>query len=257
MVLSRERLRAEGSPLAERAVIRIIPTEAARPTKDLICTDGMVAAVAVPVLDAEGQLQAILYGGDLLNHRYEMVDAIRQELFRGEVYNGKPIGAVSIFLGDVRIAANVTTADGARAVGTQLSAPVGEKVLDGGRTWSAPALVVNDWYFTAYEPIKDPDGWIIGALCVGLLQAPFVHQCSVISTVFLALMIGTTLASLVLLVLATELAIRPIYHVVTMAHNGDRRATSRPGWASGRPAKWECSAVPSTAWPSPSRNAKR
>ena len=56
-------------------------------------------------------------------------------------------------------------------------------------------LVVNDWYFTAYEPIKDPAGRIIGVLCVGLLQAPFAHQYNVISTVFLALMIGTTLAA--------------------------------------------------------------
>ena len=57
-------IRAEGAALAKRAAIRIIPTEAARPAKDLLRTDGMVAAAAVPVLDAEGQLQAILYGGD-------------------------------------------------------------------------------------------------------------------------------------------------------------------------------------------------
>jgi hypothetical protein len=78
-----------------------------------------------------------------------------------------------VFLGDLRISTNVRTADGARAVGTRLSAPVCEEVLDRGGTWSAPAFVVNDWYITAYKPIRDPAGRIIGALYVGLLQAPY------------------------------------------------------------------------------------
>ncbi len=217
VVLSQERLRAEDPSLAQRAAIRIIPAAAARPAAGQVRTDGMVAAAALPVLDAAGQLQAVLYGGDLLNQRYEMVDAIRRQVFQDEVYHGKPIGAVTVFLGDLRIATNLMTDSGDRAVGTHLSVPVHEKVLDGGGTWSAAAFAVNDWYFSAFEPIKDPQERTIGVLSVGLLQTPFVHQCGDISSVFLAFMIATTLASLVLLLLATESAIRPIYHVVTMA----------------------------------------
>ena len=54
VVLSRQRLLAEGPELAERALIRVIPTEAARPTTDLLRTDGMVTAVAVPVVRCPG-----------------------------------------------------------------------------------------------------------------------------------------------------------------------------------------------------------
>ena len=72
----------------------------------------MVAAVAVPVLDAQGEVQAVLYGGDLLNRRYEIVDAIKQQVFRDEVYEGKQIGAVTIFLGDLRISTTLKTEDG-------------------------------------------------------------------------------------------------------------------------------------------------
>ena len=217
VVLSRARLALEGAKLAERASIQVVPTEAARPTRDTVRTDGMVAAVAAPVLNEQGQLQAVLYGGDLLNRQYELVDAIQQQVFRDEVYQGKQIGTVTIFLGDLRISTNVKTEDGSRAVGTQLSAPVCEAVLDGGETWSAPAFVVNDWYITAYGPIKDPGERVIGAMYVGLLQAPFAHQRNVISGVVLTLVIGATLASLVLLVFATELVLRPIRHVVVMA----------------------------------------
>ncbi len=170
VILSRERLLAEGDELAERARFELVPTPAARPTQDRVRTDGMAVAAAVPVCDAQGQLQALLYGGNLLNRRYEIVDAIKKEVFPQEAYRGKDIGTVTIFQGDLRISTNVTMDDGSRAVGTRLSVSVCEAVLDHGGTWAAPAFVVNDWYITAYEPIREPDGRVIGVLYVGLLR---------------------------------------------------------------------------------------
>ncbi len=164
VVFSHQRLLVEGPELARRASVQVIPTETARPTSDTIRTDGMVAAVAVPVLNSQGQVQAVLYGGDLLSQHFGIVDAIKQQVFRDEVYQGKQIGAVTIFLGDLRISTTFKTEDGARAVGTRLSAPVCEEVLDRGGVWSAPAFVVSDWYFTANEPIEDPAGRTIGVL---------------------------------------------------------------------------------------------
>jgi two-component system, NtrC family, sensor kinase len=217
VLLSRDRLLAEGPELAGRAAIEVIPTEAARPARDTVRTEGLVAAAVMPILNNTGQVQAMLYGGNLLNRRYEIVDAIKQQVFRDEVYHDRQIGTVTIFLGDLRISTNVKNEDGSRAVGTQLSAPVCEQVLDRGGTWSAPAFVVNDWYITAYEPVKDPAGRVIGALYVGLLQAPFSRQYVVICSVVLTVVVATALTSLVLLVLATETVLRPIRHVVAMA----------------------------------------
>jgi len=217
MVFSRERLLAEGPALADRAAMRIIPTEAAQPPGNLMLTDGLVTATAVPVLDDRGQVQAILYGGNLLNQRYEIVDAIKNQVFRGEAYHGKEIGTVTIFLGDVRVSTNVKREDGSRAVGTQLSTQVSDAVLGQGKTWAAPAFVVNDWFITAYEPICDPAGKIIGVLYVGLLRAPFAHQLAVISVVFLTIIGGATLASLAMLLLVHERVLRPIHAVVDMA----------------------------------------
>lgn len=217
VVLSRERLLAENAELADRARFELIPTPAARATADTVHCDGMVVAAAVPVLDAQGRLRALLYGGSLLNRRHEIVDAIKKEVFPQEVYRGKDIGTVTIFQGDLRIATNVTMDDGSRAVGTRLSESVCETVLDRGGTWAAPAFVVNDWYITAYEPIRDPNGRVIGVLYVGLLQAPFTHQLNVISMVFLAIVLGAALASLALLLVANHLVLNPIQHVVVMA----------------------------------------
>ena len=217
VIYSRERLAREGGDLEERARFEVIPTPAARPTSDTVRTDGMVLAAAVPILDEQGQTAAILYGGDLINRRYAIVDSIKQQVFTHEVYRGKDIGTVTVFQGDLRIATNVTMADGSRAIGTRLSASVCEVVLDRGATWTGPAFVVNDWYITAYEPIRDPMGRIVGSLYVGLLRAPFAHQWYIISGVFLAVVVGATVASLLLLLVANELVLGPIRHVVAMS----------------------------------------
>lgn len=217
VVFSPERLSAEGSHLAQRAEIALVPTPAERPTADTRRGDGMVLAGVMPVRDSVGQIVAYLQGGLLLNRRNEIVDAIKREVFPQEVYHGKDIGTVTLFLGDLRIATNVMGEDGTRAVGTRLSDSVCQAVLDRGVPWVGPAFVVTDWYITAYEPIRDPVGRVIGALYVGLLEAPFIHQRNVITAVFLTIVGLATVASLTLLFVAHAVVLRPVQSVVAMA----------------------------------------
>jgi len=185
IIVSAESLAEESPELAERARFELLPTPQARRTTDRVRTDGMVLAAAVPILDSEGRLLGVLYAGDLLNRRYEIVDSIKDEVFFGKVYEGREIGTVTIFQGDLRISTNVRDTDGSRAVGTRLSTQVAEEVLDRDGVWAAPAFVVNDWYITAYEPIRDPDDQIIGVLYVGLLRAPFLHRLRVLLNLLL------------------------------------------------------------------------
>jgi two-component system NtrC family sensor kinase len=142
---------------------------------------------------------------------------IRDRAFQQRTFEGKVIGTATIFLDDTRISTNVVNTDGSRAVGTRLSAPVYEQVMRQGRPWKGPAFVVNDRYITAYEPIRDPAGKVVGALYVGMLEAPFVQPQRAVFYVFLAAVIGTTLASLVLLFLVTKRMLRPIGRVVAMS----------------------------------------
>ena len=102
-------------------------------------------------------------------------------------------------------------------MGTRLSAAVCDEVLDRGRTWTAPALVINEWYLTASEPIRDPSGRVIGVLAVGLLQAPFVHRQRVIIGVLLAIVGTAAAASLVLIFFVTAAVLRPIGAIVAMS----------------------------------------
>jgi two-component system NtrC family sensor kinase len=239
VVLSREELETEGQDLADRARFKLRPTAAAHPTEETVRTEGMVAAAAVPVFNPQGDLVAFLYGGDLLNRRYEIVDAIKQEVFPPQVFGGRDIGTVTIFQGDLRISTNVIQADGSRAVGTRLSAAVYDEVVERGGTWAAPAFVVNDWYITAYEPIRDPSKRIVGALYVGLLQEPFLHRRNILIGVFLGMVLVATIGSLLLIFFVTELVLRPIGHIVAMQHKivaGDlsARVELRPSGEMGR-----------------------
>ncbi|MBN2474421.1 MAG: cache domain-containing protein [Pirellulales bacterium] len=217
IVLSQATLAKEGEDLATRARFQLLPTPAARPTDEKFRTDGMVVAAAVPIVGSQGRLLGILYGGDLLNRRFEIVDLIKEEVFPEQRFAGKDIGTVTIFQGDLRISTNVTTVEGLPAVGTRLSQAVYDEVLIRGDTWAAPAFVVNDWYITAYEPIRDPDSRIIGALYVGLSQTPFIHQRNVVAGVFVGLVGLATVSSLVLLFFVTMLVLRPVGHITAMS----------------------------------------
>jgi two-component system, NtrC family, sensor kinase len=46
-------------------------------------------------------------------------------------------------------------------------------VIEKGLSWSQRAFVVDDWYITAYEPIRDIEGKVVGMLYVGMLEAKY------------------------------------------------------------------------------------
>jgi two-component system NtrC family sensor kinase len=195
----------------------VLDTPGARRTADRVRTDGMVAAAAVPIR-VDGRVAGYLYGGDLLSRRNDLVDEIKRKVFFGEQYSERNVGTVTLFQRDLRIATNVLNDDDQRAVGTRLSSPVFAAVLERGEIWAAPAFVVNNWYITAYQPLRDPQDQIIGALYVGLLRDPFLERRNVIAGVFLgAVCVGTAL-SLVLLFVATHWVLRPIGRILTMCH---------------------------------------
>ena len=104
-----------------------------------------------------------LYKGDtLIDGNYELIDIIGQET--GD--------SVTIFHGDTRVATNVMK-DNQRQVGTQASAEIVQAVLKEGKTFVGRANVVGTWNESAYEPIKDASGNIIGIWFVGVPAATY------------------------------------------------------------------------------------
>ncbi|MCX6032876.1 MAG: cache domain-containing protein [Chloroflexi bacterium] len=136
---------------------------------------GMMLGAAVPVF-ADGNLIGVIEVGSLLNGAAEKVDRIRDAVFKNEQYKDKPVGTATIFMGDVRISTNVVDSQGRRAVGTTASKEVAERVLGEGLPWTGPAWVVDTWYLSQYDPIRDPDGRPIGMLYVGELEQKYLDS---------------------------------------------------------------------------------
>lgn len=77
----------------------------------------------------------------------------------------------------LRVATTVRATPSERAIGTYIPAvqpdgsdnPVIAAILN-GKTYHGRAYVVHDWYLTAYEPLHDSNGQLIGMLYVGVRQ---------------------------------------------------------------------------------------
>ena len=194
--------------------INIRPTPMARPTERAVLSQAMAKEYAIPVLDEAGRIEGLLYGGRVINRDYTFVDRIREMVFGRELYDSKPVGTVTIFQDDVRVSTNVLGEDGRRAVGTRVSAQVYSKVVEQGQIWHDRAFVVTDWYKTAYEPIRDIDGNVIGILYVGTLEQPFNDIARQILVFFLMSVGGVTIVALLLAFILAGAISRPLTQVV-------------------------------------------
>ncbi|HEY44192.1 MAG TPA: HAMP domain-containing protein [Anaerolineae bacterium] len=191
-------LNRESPLLAEMACCEVIDTPLARVRDETEITDGMMLKAAAPIYDYENNLIGVLYGGVLLNKNIEIVDKIKQTVFEDLIYDGRDIGTATIFQDDVRISTNVRNTDGSRAIGTRVSEEVYNQVVKEGIPWIGRAYVVNDWYITAYEPIRNINNEIIGILYVGELEQKYVDIQRQTVLAFLAITLLGTLAAMTL-----------------------------------------------------------
>ncbi|MGQ9672700.1 MAG: cache domain-containing protein [Candidatus Aminicenantales bacterium] len=213
-IVSRDELTKEGEDLAERAHLEFIPTPKAAPRIETREENGMMLKAAGPIVTDDGRLVGVLYGGILLNRNYEIVDRVKDIVFKGEKYKGKEIGTVTIFQNDLRISTNVTDEAGQRAIGTRVSREVDEAVLIQGQPWIGRAFVVNHWYITAYEPIRNSQGNIIGMLYVGMLEKPYIDLRNNVMLTFTGIAGLCAVILLLILSVITSSIINPLQRMV-------------------------------------------
>ncbi len=111
-----------------------------------------------------------LYAGDTpLNDNVEVVDRIKAIMG----------GTATVFQGDRRITTNILKPDGSRAVGSTLArGPVYDAVLRDGKPHRGQADILGVPYLTAYDPIKDAGGRVIGVLYVGIQESEIMGLAS-------------------------------------------------------------------------------
>ncbi|MDV5168741.1 cache domain-containing protein [Photobacterium rosenbergii] len=142
-----------------------------------LVSDGLISRSLIPIFNQQGDLQWIVDGGILLNNSTQLVDRIRDLVYASDTLPEGSIGTVTLFMSDIRVSTNVpldSTQLNGRAIGTRVSDDVKESVLKQGDMWVDRAFVYDDWYVSAYEPLKDYNGNIIGMLYTGYLEWPMI-----------------------------------------------------------------------------------
>jgi methyl-accepting chemotaxis protein len=113
-------------------------------------------------------LPVMMVGEESVVHNYKIVDEI-------QIHVG---GTATIFQlipeGLLRVSTNVLKEDSSRAVGTYIpnDSDVYKTIMK-GETFYGRAYVVNAWYITAYKPISNEIGDIVGVLYVGVRESSF------------------------------------------------------------------------------------
>jgi len=105
----------------------------------------------------------LLIGDYVVNGNFELPDKAK------EICGG----TATIFMGDTRVSTNVMKPDGTRAVGTQLQGAVLDAVIKQGLKYRGEAEIMGMPYFTAYDPIRNAQGEVIGVLYAGVLKSDY------------------------------------------------------------------------------------
>lgn len=110
---------------------------------------------------------------------------------------------ITIFQGDTRVTTNVMK-NGERAVGTQASSEVIAAVLKKGKRFYGQADVAGSSYQTAYMPLKDQNGNIIGMLYTGANQSILASLTQSLFTQFAIVLVIVIMVSVILVLVFTR-----------------------------------------------------
>jgi two-component system, NtrC family, sensor kinase len=219
-LLDAAELLAMAPDLAARIHIPLLPTRGATPTTRSVEDRAMVLLSTIPVRGAQGETLALLRGGVLLNQNLPLIDHINRIVYPAGSLPLGSHGTATLFMDDVRITTNVRLFQDQRAIGTRVSQAVRDAVLGRGDTWLDRAFVVNDWYVSGYEPLRDANGERIGMLYVGYLEQPF----RLVKYTMLAMIVGIFLLVMVLAALFSLRWARSIFKPLELMNRTMARA---------------------------------
>ena len=107
----------------------------------------------------------------------------------------------------VRRTTNVKKENGDRAVGTQLAADhPGQAIIRRGEAYKGPAMLFGSHFYTAYQPVFNPAGKVIGIIYVG---TPTAELDAMLRQALLAMSVAAGVAALLAL-MATFLLVRRV-----------------------------------------------
>jgi methyl-accepting chemotaxis protein len=163
--------------------------------------------VAWDVLRAHGKSFSMVDGkllasDHVLNGDAELVDKVKSLVG----------GTCTVFMKDLRVTTNVMKPDGTRAVGTRLAPGAAyDAIFDRKAPFRGEIQILGEPYITAYDPILDPNGEVLGILYVGVKKVEFLESArSTFWTIIYSTLAISSLAMLVSYLVARNAIVRPL-----------------------------------------------
>lgn len=107
-------------------------------------------------------------------------------------------GTATIFMKDERVSTNVMKTDGSRAIGTKLQGAAYDAIFNEHKPYRGEAEILGTKYFTAYDPIKNSRGEIVGVLYTGIKKSEYYASFNKLTTHILVLTLIVTLGTAVI-----------------------------------------------------------
>lgn len=129
----------------------------------------------------------MMVGDYVINDNFELPDRLKNLCG----------GTATIFMLDERVSTNVMKPDGTRAIGTKLVGEAYNSIFHDKKPYRGEADILGEKFFTAYDPILDKKGEILGVLYTGIMKSEFYKSFDNLVTVILAvtsLMVAVILA---------------------------------------------------------------
>jgi methyl-accepting chemotaxis protein len=141
----------------------------------------------------------------------------------------------------IRRTTNVKKENGDRAVGTQLAADhPGQAVLRRGEAYKGPATLFGRTFMTAYYPIVNPAGKVIGILYVGI---PMAHYEAMLSHAIQHMAVAAGFAMLLVMMLTLLLVRRVTKPLTSVTMSRSPAATAPTRSARLRAVLWSSGAI--------------
>ncbi len=130
----------------------------------------------------------MMVGEYTINNNFELPDKLKELCG----------GTATIFMRDERVSTNVMKPDGGRAIGTKLVGDAYDSIFRDKKPYRGEADILGNKFFTAYDPILNNKGEIIGVLYTGILKSEFYKSFDKLITLIIVvtlLMVAVVLAA--------------------------------------------------------------
>ena len=214
-VISAEDLGRESPLLADKLRATFADLPEARQEGEAEAFEHMMLGAAAPIFDAQSELIGIVYGGVILNGNEDLACHLKQDVFSNTRYNGKDIGFVSLYQDDLGIASCPRITSGSGAIGSRLDDDTFGQVIESGRLWTSRDEVMDAWYVTAFQPIRNADFETVGILQVGTLEQRYLDIRNQIIVSSLAITLGVALVAIIFAYFISQRISIPLKQLVT------------------------------------------